>query len=102
MKGELKTYSLYMHCEAVIAALLEWNLDSESESNSTLANLSKVLGLAVCLNVKFFIHDFPELGQGYSFSFEIMLPCLLGTFPSSQHGQYNSWLSSQRNPNCVA
>jgi hypothetical protein len=39
MKGELKTYSLYMHCEAVIAALLECAPDSDD----TLANLSKNL-----------------------------------------------------------
>lgn len=98
MDGELKTFSLYMHCEAVIAALLECNQDSDD----TLANLSKVLGLTVCLNVKIFIYVFPEFGQGYSFGFKTMLPCLLGTFPSSRQGQNTSWLSSHRNPDCVA
>jgi len=40
MKGELETYSLYMHCEAVIAALLKCDPDSP-DSDDTLVKLSK-------------------------------------------------------------
>lgn len=56
----------------------------------------------LCLNLKIFIHVFPELVREYGFRFKIMLPCLLGTFPRSRDGRCNSWLSSHCNPDCVA
>lgn len=107
MEGQQATYFLYMHCEAVVAALLYWQTRARTASSTltdaeckTLSEFSKVLGFV--LNVKFSINVFPGLGQQHGFGFKILLPCLLGTFPSSRDGRDNSWLSSQCNPDCVA
>jgi hypothetical protein len=43
-KKEEMTLSLYMHCEAVVAALLAYKPDLESVESDPLAKLSQVLG----------------------------------------------------------
>lgn len=86
--GKKKTLRLRMHCEAVFAALLEIRKRAQSKSPAVTdmfveqTEIFKVLGL-VCLDVKYFIHTFPALAARYDFSFQIVLPRLLGTFQSS-------------------
>ena len=92
IEGSTPTYhhlNLCMHCEAVFAALLDAHNRAQSKSSAdtdadleTLAKFSKVLGLA-CLDVKCFIHIFPDLAARYDSSFQIVLPCVLGAFQSS-------------------
>ena len=99
MNEELEFYSLYMHCEAVIAAILLCRRDqstvssTDPESNPEsiiLADISEVLCLVS--EHEFFTHVFPELSRRYSFCFKVMLPCMLGTLPSSWEGKCSSWL----------
>jgi hypothetical protein len=89
LEGNMPTIRLRMHCEAVFAALLEIRQRVQSQSKSPadtdfkeLAKFFEVLGL-VCLDVECFIHTFPDLAARYDFSFQIVLPRLLGTFQSS-------------------
>ena len=56
MEGNMKTYTLRMHCEAVLAALLDASRRAQSESSTdtdtdleALANFYKVLGLIVLM-----------------------------------------------------
>jgi hypothetical protein len=87
MECEVKSMTLRMHCEAVFAALLEARYRAESSASNdadlkTLAKFFKVLGLVSrCKNASF--HIFPDLAGGYGFSFQIVLPRLLGAFQSS-------------------
>ena len=87
VEDKLEFYKLRMHCEAVLAALLEARNQAQLKSSSdteTLTKFFKVLqvGLA-CLDVKCFIHIFSGLAGRYDFSFQIVLPRLLGTLQSS-------------------
>lgn len=96
---EKKTHVLSMHCEAVVAALLEsrrhqsalstgsidtGSTDTGSTDYKFMAEFTKVLPSRLVLERKNFHHVFLELGQRwYGIGNKIMLPCLLGTFPSS-------------------
>lgn len=86
---EKKTHVLSMHCEAVVAALLESRrhqsaLSTGSTDYKFMAEFTKVLPSRLVLERKNFHHVFLELGQRwYGIGNKIMLPCLLGTFRSS-------------------
>lgn len=86
VNDNMETIKLGMHCEAVFAALLEARSRASSADTGTnlesLAKFSKVFGL-VCLDVKCFIYIFPDLEIRYDFSFQTVLPHLLGTFQNS-------------------
>ena len=87
--GDLEIYNIRMHCEAVLAAILDAQRSRVSQSSDSdtmtklgiMCEISKVL--VVCLYVKPFILIFPDLGARYDFSFQVVLPCLLGAFQSS-------------------
>ena len=51
--GHEETCNLLMHCESVVATLLE---SQKKNNNHILAELSKVSNLVMCPSVEFFIH----------------------------------------------